>query len=73
MDKLLNKGTATTNRPVRFSIYSALLKQLSSDVPYVPLIQSDFVAALSNKFTWQHFAYWDRDDNYALEIVPKSS
>jgi peptide/nickel transport system substrate-binding protein len=70
VDKLLNEGVDNTNRAVRFAAYSALLRMLSTDVPYVPLYLQDASAAISSKFTFPGFNQYSTQGAYALDIRP---
>ena len=48
--KTLDAGVSTTDPAQRFAIYSKLLQRPAIDVPYVPLMVTDDVIALSRKF-----------------------
>jgi peptide/nickel transport system substrate-binding protein len=68
VDALLKAGIATSVAPARFAIYSKLLRQLSVDVPYVPLYLEDENAALANNFTIPGFTQYSVDGPYALNV-----
>jgi peptide/nickel transport system substrate-binding protein len=68
VDTLLKSGLATSAAPARFAIYSKLLRQLSVDVPYVPLYLEDANAALANNFTIPGFTQYSVDGPYALNV-----
>jgi ABC-type transport system substrate-binding protein len=68
VDGLLKAGIATSDAPARFSIYSKLLRQLSVDVPYVPLYLEDENAAVANDFTIRGFTQYSVDGPYALRV-----
>ena len=70
LDAQIDSGTATTSDAKRFAIYSALLKRLSNDVPYVPLLTQDGNLGTTGKFKWPTFdANW-YNRVWALEIKP---
>ncbi len=60
----MTASSLAANAPAqRFAVYSKLLAQLASDVPYVPICAQDYAIALNPKFTvaWYtaNFAYGD--------------
>jgi peptide/nickel transport system substrate-binding protein len=70
LDAQITAGTATTSNAKRFAIYSALLKRLSNDVPYVPLLVQDGNLGTNGKVKWPTFdANW-YNRVWALEIKP---
>jgi ABC-type transport system substrate-binding protein len=50
-DSLLAQGLATSDKAKRLAVYGQLLKQVATDVPYVPLFSSYSFTALSSKYT----------------------
>jgi peptide/nickel transport system substrate-binding protein len=68
VNKLLAASLATTNSGQRFTIYSQLLRQLGTDVPYVPLYADDTSMALAPAFTDAGFSQWFVNTPYALTI-----
>jgi peptide/nickel transport system substrate-binding protein len=69
VDRSLTEGTNTYNSADRFAAFSDVLRQMSADVPYVPLYLTDFTVALSSKFSDSAFNYWFfGNDNYLLGI-----
>jgi peptide/nickel transport system substrate-binding protein len=75
VDGLINAGLATSDPAKRFAIYSSLIKDLQSDLPYIGLYQESTSIALSGKFTVPGFAqnYWFFNSNaYALDVRPAS-
>jgi peptide/nickel transport system substrate-binding protein len=67
VDKLIASGLATNNPAKRLVIYTKLLQQLATDVPYVPLYVQDVTYA-SNKFAWPSFDGAWQDRVWALEL-----
>jgi peptide/nickel transport system substrate-binding protein len=49
---LVAAAAAAQNPVRRLGLYGQLLKELATDVPYVPLYTAGFPMALSNKFVW---------------------
>jgi peptide/nickel transport system substrate-binding protein len=73
VDRLLTEGTTTGSPAERFAAFSGIVRQMSSDVPYVPLYLSDFTMALSSKFSDPGFnAWYFQDNNYILGIKAAS-
>jgi ABC-type transport system substrate-binding protein len=73
VDALVKQGIATTKPATRFGVYSALLRRLATDVPYVPLYDMEIGIALSKKFTFSSFSYDTLNTGaYALNIRPAS-
>jgi peptide/nickel transport system substrate-binding protein len=69
VDRWLAQGTSTDNSATRFAAFSNVVKQMSVDVPYVPLYLHDVTIALSSKFADPTFNYWFFfNDNYGLGI-----
>lgn len=68
VDQLLSAGLSTSSSAARLSIYGQLLKQLATDVPYIPLYQSDGFTALSSKFTLPKLQTGQAFIPWALEI-----
>jgi peptide/nickel transport system substrate-binding protein len=70
---MVKRGIATTNLATRFTVYSDLLRQLATDVPYVPLYNVEIGIALSKKFSFPDFSYDTLYTGaYALSIRPAS-
>jgi hypothetical protein len=58
---------------VRFEAFSGILRQMSADVPYVPLDLRDFSVALASKFRISGLNYWPvLNNNYCQNIRPAS-
>jgi ABC-type transport system substrate-binding protein len=57
VDNLLARGIASSKPSVRLAIYGQLLKKLGTDVPYVPLYESNSYAAVSSQITMPDTAY----------------
>lgn len=51
-DALIQAGVSTTNKAQRFAIYSKLLKQIGTDVPYVTYELPVFTIMLSKNYVW---------------------
>ena len=69
VDHLLSAGTTTDDPAKRFAAFSGIVRQMSADVPYVPLYLHDVSIALSSKFSDPGYNYWYfLDDNYALGV-----
>jgi peptide/nickel transport system substrate-binding protein len=69
IDRLLTAGTTTDNSAARFEAFSGILRQMSADVPYVPLDLRDFSVALASKFRISGLNYWPvLNNNYGLNI-----
>ena len=69
VDGLLATGTTSDDSAQRFAAFSGVVRQMSADVPYVPLYLHEVSIALSSKFTDPGYNYWYfLDDNYALGI-----
>lgn len=69
VDRLLTQGTTTDNPAQRFAAYSGIVRQMSDDVPYVPVYLADSTAGLSSNLSYPHFNFWYfNNDNYALGI-----
>jgi peptide/nickel transport system substrate-binding protein len=72
VDKLMAEGLAAGNPAKRLAIYGQLLRKLATDVPYVPVINLEAAYAISPKFTWQGYSYFDNlQGPWALAIKPK--
>lgn len=75
VDKLLTAGISTGNKARRFAIYSALLRRLATDEPYVPPYTDEYSIGLSHSFTVPDFPAeqlaWQFGD-YALLVKPTS-
>jgi peptide/nickel transport system substrate-binding protein len=73
VDRLLAEGTTTDNPATRFAAFSGIVRQMSADVPYVPLYLQDVSVAISSKFTYPDYNFWNFLSNaYALGIKPAS-
>jgi peptide/nickel transport system substrate-binding protein len=72
VNTLLSAGIATSNPASRFAVYSRLLQQLASDVPYIPLYVQDQSIALSSRFTFSGLSFYSLLGPYALNIKPAS-
>jgi ABC-type transport system substrate-binding protein len=75
VDELLARGLAATKPSARLAIYGQLLKKLGTDIPYIPLFEQSFFAAVSNKFVGPHpgdFAFLYFRDNWGLQIKPRA-
>jgi peptide/nickel transport system substrate-binding protein len=69
VNRLLVQGTTTDNPAERFTAFSDILSQMSSDVPYVPLYLADWTMALSSNFSDPGYnAWYFTDNNYVLGI-----
>jgi peptide/nickel transport system substrate-binding protein len=55
VDRLLIAGDSTADPAKRFAAYSAILRIVAADVPYVPLFAQPNAVVLSNKFKWPSF------------------
>jgi peptide/nickel transport system substrate-binding protein len=74
VDTLINASVATTDPARRFAVYSKLLQQLATDVPYVPLYVTDLSIALSSKFTYSGLSAFSLQNGpYALNIKLRSN
>jgi hypothetical protein len=51
--------------------WNGRVKDLATDVPYVPIYIQDDSVALSSKYTWPGFDYYIQFGPYALTIKPK--
>jgi peptide/nickel transport system substrate-binding protein len=74
INNLVNAGVATTNTGSRFAIYSKLMQDVATNVPYVPLFDIDYSAAVSEHFKivgFNQFVFAGGD--YALDVEPASS
>jgi peptide/nickel transport system substrate-binding protein len=73
VDRLLTEGTTSADPAKRFAAFAEIVRQMSADVPYVPLYLHEVSIALSSKFTDPGYNYWYfLDDNYALGIKAAS-
>ncbi len=71
LDQLINAGIATSDHARRFAIYSAVLKRLSVDVPYVSLFDGESLIALAKNFSCPDYGpYFGVDYPWALSIKP---
>jgi peptide/nickel transport system substrate-binding protein len=52
VDKLIAAASAAQSPAKRLALYGRLLRRLGSDVPYVPLVLTDYSFALSPKFSF---------------------
>lgn len=68
VDHLLTVGDTTSDRAKRFAAYSAIVRQLAVDVPYVPLFDPEVGLALSSKFSYPSYNYWSVVDDYPLGV-----
>jgi peptide/nickel transport system substrate-binding protein len=68
VDHLLTVGGTTSDRAKRFAAYSAIVRQLAVDVPYVPLFDPEVGLALSSKFSYPSYSYWSVVDDYPLGV-----
>ena len=69
VDRWLAEGTTTDDRATRFAAFSGVVRQMSADVPYVPLYLQDVSVAISSKFTYANYSFWNYTANaYALGI-----
>jgi peptide/nickel transport system substrate-binding protein len=71
LEPLITGGVATSNPARRFAIYSKILRQLATDVPYVPVWVQNGTAAVSSKFSWPTFSATWYNRVWPLEIHPK--
>ena len=55
VDALIAQGTQVPNGVRRLAIYGKLLRAVATDVPLVPLSQSQDSIVLSDKFVWPHW------------------
>jgi peptide/nickel transport system substrate-binding protein len=69
LDKLLLDGIETTNAAARFSVYSQILRQLSSSVPIVPLFGQDDTVAISNHYRFAGLNQYVLNGTYPLNIT----
>lgn len=51
VNSLLAASVATSDSAARLAIYQKILTDVSTDIPYVPLLQDNAVLAISHKFT----------------------
>jgi peptide/nickel transport system substrate-binding protein len=58
-DRLLSLGVTTQAPARRLSIYSRVLRRLGTDLPYIPLYQTDSNLAISSKYSWPSWAGWN--------------
>ena len=70
---LLASGLATSDPARRMSIYGQLLKQVDTDVPYVPLFSSYSFVALSSKYTLPPFPDYAAFFSWALNLKRSSA
>ncbi len=70
INKLLLAGIETTNSLSRFSAYSQILRQLSVDVPIIPLFGQDDTVAISPKYTFSGLNQYVLNGTYPLNIKP---
>jgi peptide/nickel transport system substrate-binding protein len=68
VNSLLTQGLATSDRAQRLAVYGQLLKQVDTDVPYVPLFSSYSFTALSSKYTLPPFPDYAAFFSWALGI-----
>jgi peptide/nickel transport system substrate-binding protein len=69
-DKLIAAGVATTDPTKRLAIYGALLRRMQLDMPVLPLYLTNQTLAISGKYRWPGFDYYDTLRPWALDIVP---
>jgi ABC-type transport system substrate-binding protein len=70
---MVKRAIATTNLATRSTVYSDLLRQLATDVPYVPLYNMEIGIALPMKLSFPEFSYDTLYTGaYALSIRPAS-
>jgi peptide/nickel transport system substrate-binding protein len=67
-NSLLTQGLATSDRAQRLAVYGQLLKQVATDVPYVPLFSAYSFTALSSKYTLPPFPDYAAFFSWALGI-----
>jgi ABC-type transport system substrate-binding protein len=72
-NSLLASGLATSDPTRRLAIYEQLLKQVGTDVPYVPLFSSYSFVALSSKYTLPPFPDYAAFFSWALNLKEKTS
>jgi peptide/nickel transport system substrate-binding protein len=74
-DRLLQQGVSTLAPAKRLVIYGKVLRRLATDLPYIPLYQTNSSLAISNKFSWPVWAGWNMSgvlpSNWALGIKAK--
>jgi peptide/nickel transport system substrate-binding protein len=70
LDGLLAASITTLNPAQRFALFSQLLRQLATDVPYVPLYSAENSAATSAAFTDPGYSQWFNDSPYTLGVKP---
>jgi ABC-type transport system substrate-binding protein len=69
VDRWLAEGTTTDDRAARFAAFCGIVRQMSADVPYVPLYLQDVSVAISSKFSYPGYSFWYYLANaYALGI-----
>jgi peptide/nickel transport system substrate-binding protein len=71
-NSLLAQGVATSDGAQRLAIYGQLLKQVATDVPYVPLFSAYSFTALSSKYTLPPFPDYPAFFSWALGIKAAS-
>jgi peptide/nickel transport system substrate-binding protein len=70
VDSLIAAGIATSDPTKRFAAYSALVRRLQTDLPYVGLFNTEWVQALSSKFVEPEYSAYSWTGPYALLIKP---
>ena len=71
-NSLLTQGVATSDGAQRLAIYGQLLKQVDTDVPYVPLFSAYNFTALSSKYALPPFPDYAAFFSWALGIKAAS-
>jgi peptide/nickel transport system substrate-binding protein len=72
VDGLITQGLRTGSPAKRFVIYSKLIRQVASDVPYVPVYGADDNDAFANGFSWPNRAgFWFSQSGWALGLRKK--
>jgi peptide/nickel transport system substrate-binding protein len=72
VQKLIDAGVSTSNPAKRFATYSALLRQVAADEPYVPLFQEDVIVALKPNLLYPTYNATFNCRVWALEVKQKS-
>jgi peptide/nickel transport system substrate-binding protein len=70
VDSLLAAGVTTASPAGRLDIYGQILKDVATDVPYVPLYQSYAYLALSSKFSLPALGNDSFETPWALNVRP---
>jgi ABC-type transport system substrate-binding protein len=70
VDSLLNASVATSDPAQRLGIYQRILTHLATDLPYVPLFQSNAFLATSSKFALPALGMDSFELAWALNVKP---